>query len=82
MLAHKALSETASGKLTVNFRSPQLELLQESLHRNQRIMKRLIAGGSLLISGSLFMTTGALAGLGSIAAILGILLLGWAWLGP
>jgi len=80
MLAHKTLNETANGKLTVNFRSPQLASLQESLHRNQRIMRRSIAGGSLLISGSLLLTTGALAGPGSVAATLGLLLLGWAWI--
>lgn len=81
MLAHKTLNEAANGKLTVNFRSSQLASLQESLHRNQRIMRRSIAGGSLLISGSLLLTTGALAGPGSVAATLGLLLLGWAWLG-
>ena len=80
MLAHKTLNETANGKLTVNFRSPQLASLQESLLRNQRILRRSIAGGSLLISGSLLLTTGALAGLGSVAATLGLLLLGWAWI--
>jgi len=81
MLAHKTLNEAANGKLTVNFRSSQLASLQESLHRNQRIMRRSIAGGSLLISGSLLLATGALAGPGSVAATLGLLLLGWAWLG-
>ena len=81
MLAHKALNEAANGKLTIHFRSSELSSLREDLQRHRRATLRSIAGGSLLISGSLLMATGAMADLGSVSATVGLLLLAWPWLG-
>ena len=80
MLAHRALSDAANGKLNVNFHSRELAALHRDLQRHQRGMLLSVTGGSLLISGAVLLASGSAAILGAISAVLGTLLLTGAWL--
>jgi ubiquinone biosynthesis protein len=80
MLAHRALSDAANGKLNVNFHSRELAALHRDLQRHQRGTLLSVTGGSLLISGAVLLASGSAAILGAISAVLGTLLLTGAWL--
>jgi ubiquinone biosynthesis protein len=80
MLAHRALSDTANGKLNVNFHSRELVALHRDLQRHQRGTLLSVTGGSLMISGAVLLASGSAAILGAISAVLGTLLLTGAWL--
>jgi len=79
MLAHRALSDTANGNLSVNFRSKELAALREDLRFNQRRLLLAVTGGSLLIGGSVLLAAGALPMLASLFAVTGMILLGMSW---
>lgn len=78
MLVHRALADVVGGKLAVEFRSLELAGLREELRRNQRRTLAGIAGGSLLISGSLLL--GAMPMAAGLCGALGLGLLIGAWL--
>jgi len=78
MLVHRALADVVGGKLAVEFRSRELAGLREELRRNQRRNLAGIAGGSLLISGSLLL--GAMPVAAGLCAALGLGLWIGAWL--
>ncbi len=80
MLAHRLLSETASGQLRVNFQSAELRALQNELQRQHRRLLAAITGGALLVAGGVLLAEGVLAAPASLAALVGILLLAGAWL--
>jgi ubiquinone biosynthesis protein len=80
MLAHRALSDAANGKLNVNFHSRELAALHRDLQRHQRGTLLSVTGGSLLISGAVLLASGSAAILGAISALLGTLLMTGAWL--
>ncbi len=81
MLAHRVLSDTANGKLTVNFQSRELDALRRDLALNQRRVLMGVTGGSLLICGTLLLAAGVLPILASLSALTGSILLGIAWMG-
>jgi ubiquinone biosynthesis protein len=80
MLAHRALSDAANGKLTVNFRSHEMDALRQDLRFNQRRLLMAVTGGSLLVCGSVVLAAGVLPMLASLSAIAGLTLLGMAWI--
>jgi ubiquinone biosynthesis protein len=78
-LAHRALSDAVDGRLTVNWRSAELEALRRDLKEHNRRSVGAIAGGSVLVSGALVVTLGppvlASAALGAGLLAVGVLLL-------
>lgn len=81
MLAHRALNDTAHGRLNVNFRSHELVALRGDLQRHQRGTLLSVTGGSLLISGATLLASGGNSSLlGAISAVVGALLLTGAWI--
>ncbi len=58
LLLHKVLSDAADGQLELRWRSDQLQQLSKQLQRQQRQSLSVIAGGALLIAGSLLLTLG------------------------
>ena len=82
MLAHRALSDTANGKLTLNFRSHELAALRQELRVNHRRMLMGMTGGSLLIGGSILLAASLVPVLAGLATVAGVSLLGLAWLAP
>jgi ubiquinone biosynthesis protein len=77
-LAYRVLRDAAEGDLSVRWRSPQMEVLQQELRRNQRRTVLAIAGGAALVSGSVLLSAAVSGGLPALAAA-GVLLLA-AWL--
>lgn len=80
MLAHRALSDAAHGRLNVNFHSQELEDWRQHQHQHQLKLRLGITGGSFLISGAVLLGSGALAGPGTVLGILGLLLLAGSWI--
>jgi ubiquinone biosynthesis protein len=78
-LAHRALSDAVEGRLTVNWRSAELEALRRDLREHNRRSVGAIAGGAVLVSGALVVTLGppllASAALGAGLLAAGVLLL-------
>jgi len=58
ILLHKVLSDTAEGRLTVQWQSDELTRMHKSLRANHRNMVSAITGASLLISGVMLLTLG------------------------
>ncbi len=52
-LAHRMLKDAAEGRLSINWRSTELESLREDLHLDQQRTRQSIGGGSMIISGAL-----------------------------
>lgn len=78
MMAYKVLKDASEGRLEVQFKSRELENMQSQLKRNHQQVLAGIAGGSLVISGSLLFvfSTGTLAtGLAAASGGSGLLLL-------
>jgi ubiquinone biosynthesis protein len=80
MLAHRALSDTATGKLSVNFRSDELDALRQDIRINQRRLLTTLTGGSLLICGSVLLAAGVLPMVASLSTVIGVILLAVAWI--
>ena len=78
-LAHRALSDAVAGRLTVNWRSAELEALRRDLKEHNRRSVGAVAGGAVLVSGTLIVTHGppvlASAALGAGLLAVGVLLL-------
>lgn len=79
MLAHRTLSDTANGRLNVNFHSRELETWRKDQQQHQHKLRLGITGGSLVISGAVLLGGGVLTGLGALAGVLGLLLLAGSW---
>jgi ubiquinone biosynthesis protein len=79
MLVHRALSDTASGKLTLNFESPELVRLRADIERNQRRTLAGITGGALLVSGAVLAGTAISLTAAGLLGALGSLFLVSAW---
>ena len=79
MLVHRALSETANGRLSLNFNSPQLDQLSRDFRQQQRRLLLGVAGGSLLMSAAILLAAGVHSGLAGLAIVSGALLFGLAW---
>jgi ubiquinone biosynthesis protein len=58
-LAHRVLQKAARGQLQINWQSDQLRDMREEIAEGNRRNRQAIAGGSLLISGSLLGLAGA-----------------------
>lgn len=80
MLVHRALSDAAHGKLTVNARSPELESLRHELRRNRQQTRLGLTGGALFIGGSVLLAGGVAPTLAGLAVLAGAGLLASAWL--
>jgi ubiquinone biosynthesis protein len=78
-LAHRALSDAVDGRLTVNWRSVELEALRRELRQHHRRGVAATGGGAALIAGALVVTLGpplvASAALGAGLLAAGVLLL-------
>jgi len=78
-LAHRALSDAVDGRLTVNWHSAELEALRRDLREHNRRSVGGMAGGAVLVSGTLIVTLGppvlASAALGAGLLAVGVLLL-------
>lgn len=79
MLAHRTLSDTANGRLNVNFHSRELGAWRQDQQQHQHKLRLGITGGSLVISGAVLLGGGVLTGLGALAGVLGLLLLAGSW---
>lgn len=79
MLAHRALSETAHGRLSVNFNSPQLDQLSRDFRLQQRRLLLGVAGGSLLVSAAILLAAGVHSGVAVLAIVSSALLFGLSW---
>jgi ubiquinone biosynthesis protein len=79
MLVHRALSETAHGRLNLNFHSPQLEELGRDLRQHQRRLLLGVAGGSLLVSAAILLAAGVYSALAGLAIVSSALLFGLSW---
>jgi ubiquinone biosynthesis protein len=54
--AHKLVDDALQGRLELKWRSDELENLHQSMRRNHRRIIHAIAGGSMLLSGSILLT--------------------------
>ena len=79
MLAHRALSETAHGRLSVNFNSPQLDQLTRDFRQQQRRLLLGVAGGSLLVSAAILLAAGVYSVVAGLAIVSSALLFGLSW---
>lgn len=79
MLVHRALSETAHGRLNLNFHSPQLEELGRDFRQHQRRLLLVVAGGSLLVSAAILLAAGVYSALAGLAIVSSALLFGLSW---
>ncbi len=79
MLVHRALSETAHGRLNLNFQSPQLEELGRDFRQHQRRLLWGVAGGSLLVSAAILLAAGVYSALAGLAIVSSALLFGLSW---
>ncbi|WP_026612164.1 ubiquinone biosynthesis regulatory protein kinase UbiB [Methylocaldum szegediense] len=79
MLIHRTLENAATGKLTVNFESRELEQIRQEIVRSRRRLLIGITGGALLISAAVLSGSAPLA-IAGVAGTLGVLLLVGAWL--
>lgn len=77
-LIHRTLENAATGKLTVNFESRELEQIRQEIARNRRRLLTGITGGALVISAAVLSGSAPLA-LAGITGTLGVLLLVGAW---
>ncbi len=78
MLMHRTLENAATGKLTVNFESRELEEIREEIVRSRRRLLTGITGGALVIGAAVLSGSAPLA-LAGMTGILGVLLLVGAW---
>lgn len=78
MLIHRTLENAATGKLTVNFESRELEQIRQEIARNRRRLLTGITGGALVISAAVLSGSAPLA-LAGMTGTLGVLLLVGAW---
>jgi ubiquinone biosynthesis protein len=79
MLVHRALSETAHGRLNLNFHSPQLEELGRDFRQHQRRLLLGVAGSSLLVSAAILLAAGVYSALAGLAIVSSALLFGLSW---
>jgi ubiquinone biosynthesis protein len=78
MLIHRTLENAATGKLTVNFESRELEQIRQEIARNRRRLLTGITGGALVISAAVLSGSAPLT-LAGMTGTLGVLLLVGAW---
>ncbi|WP_434130788.1 ubiquinone biosynthesis regulatory protein kinase UbiB [Methylocaldum sp. GT1BB] len=80
MLIHRMLENAATGKLTVTFKSRELEQIHREITQNRRRTLTGITGGALVISAAVLSGSAASLTVAGIAGALGVLLLVGAWL--